>query len=100
MALASSAAQVLVSGRATQSWLKRQHVSHIRTVQPKELCRVVLIDAVRVSVYTVRPAQQPATAKVPHGFHQGRRFQRSIEQPRGGVTVAECLQPPDLPASK
>ncbi len=56
---------MLVSGRATQSWLKRQHVSHIRTVQPKELCRVVLIDAVRVSVYTVRPAQQPATAKVP-----------------------------------
>jgi len=52
---------VLIGGREAQSWLKRQHALHVRTVQPKELCGLVLIDTVK-SICRQDRAPRPATS--------------------------------------
>lgn len=61
---------MLISGWAIQSWLNTgQQMLHIRFVQPKECCELVLFAAVKsILDKTMRPGQQPATAKEDAGF--------------------------------
>jgi len=64
---------------AGKSWLKRQHALHVETIQPKELCRLVLVDAVK-SICRQDRAPCPATSNCKGAMWFASRMQVSKQE--------------------